>query len=97
MAFDKKEIKQLKEILISEVPKIVQPMLDKQRSEIMVDVRTLLNQEIKPELEWIKNKLNQLFQTENEDIQMNQSDIAFLKKKVKELESKIRALELARS
>jgi len=100
MAFSKEEIKQLKQTLVEEVPKVMQPILDNQRKEIILDVKILIQQELRPikkDRKWIKNKIEKIETMESEDVEATYSDIEFLKKKICELEVKIKKLELARS
>lgn len=99
MAFDKDEIKQLKNLLYDEIPKVVQPMLDQQSTTLMYDVKVLVRHElisIKKDLEWVKNKLKDIEEMEDEDIVAAFKDIEFLKKQIKTLEVKIQTLELSR-
>lgn len=48
MAFDKNELKQLKDLFNEDIPKIVQPMLDKQSASIMYDIKVLIKHELVP-------------------------------------------------
>jgi hypothetical protein len=51
------------------------------RSDIMLDVRALLQQELEP----IRDRLDRFFRMESEDIQAINSDVQQLKKEVKQL------------
>lgn len=104
MAFDKNEIKQLKQIVIGsiveKVPEIVQPMLDKQKKEILLDVRILIQQELRPikvDIKWIKERLLKIEKMESEDIKASYEDIESLKEKIKTLENRVGQLEALKS
>ena len=84
MPFDKEEVQQL------------ESMFERQHSAIMLDMRTLLQQELRPirsELEQVKLRLEQLFKMETGDIQIAYKEIRDLKNKIKKLEQRIAALE----
>lgn len=88
MAFDKEEIQQLEQILTRK--------FDEQRSVIMADTATLLEQKLRPireDISYVKQRLNALFEMESEDIQMNYKEIEKLKAHVRQLEQRIAALE----
>lgn len=95
MAFDKNELKQLREV----VQEVVQPMLDRQSDTIMYDVKVLIRSElipIKQDLEWVKNKLKDIEKMESEDVVEAYKGIKFLKKQIKTLEIRIQTLELSK-
>lgn len=106
MALKKDEIKQFEQIIgkviVEKVPKLiryeVQPMFDKQKKEIILDARILIQQEIrsiKEDLQLIKRILKQFKKMETEDVEVVYDDNDFLKEKVKELENRIKTLELS--
>ena len=95
MAFDKDELKQLREV----VQEVVQPMLDNQASTIMYDVKVLIKHELAPiknDLDWVKNKLKDIEKMESEDVAEAYKGIKFLKKQIKLLEIRIQTLELSK-
>lgn len=95
MAFDKKEIKQLEELFSAERVQ-VKKLLDDQRSAIMVDTELLLEQKLRPireELEYIKKRLDALYDMESEDIKASYKDIDRLKKRVSKLELQVAELK----
>lgn len=95
MAFDQKDIQQL-ESIFHDFEGAFDRKLDQQRSAIVLDTKTLLQQELRPirrDLEYIKEQLDKLFKMESEDIQAAYGEIEELKEKVKELEQRITILE----
>ncbi len=88
MAFDKEELIQLNQIL--------RDQLEDQRSLTMLDVKILLHQELHPireDLEFVKERLDQLFKMASEDIGVAYQKIESLKRTVNKLEKRIVALE----
>lgn len=79
MAFDKEELKQLDDHLDNRFNKI--------HSEIIFDIKSII-QPLKDDVEYMKERLDQSFETESEDILAVYSDIDNLKKRVRKLELK---------
>ncbi len=105
MAFDDGEIKQLKDLFASreELQQMfdrqksviltdVASMLDQQKTEILMDVRSML-QPIVEDLKVIRERVDQLFEMEHEDVKMLIVEIDDLKKRLAVLEKQVNTLK----
>ena len=90
MSFDKEEVKQLKELFDSFEVKMDQKFED-QRYDFKVTLRYEL-MSIKDDIEYVKKKLDQFFETETEDVKAAYDDIVDLQKRVKKMELKLVSL-----
>ena len=99
MAFDKEEIKQLKSLFVEQRKEILdetKSYFEDQRSVINYDFKVTLNYElmtIKNDIEHIKKRLDQFFETETEDVKAAYDDIADLQKRVKKMELELAAIK----
>jgi hypothetical protein len=112
MAFDKEEVKQLKELFDSFEVKMDQKFdnfekkvdqkfdifevkVDQKFEEQNYNFKVTLNYElmtIKNDIEHIKKRLDQFFETESEDVKAAYDDIVDLQKRVKKMELKLVSL-----
>jgi len=99
MAFDKEELKQLNSLLNDRFEgqnALLNDRLEGQRSLIMSDTRSLLEEQLKPikaEIEYLKQRLDRLFDMVNEDIRTALTEIEDVKKRVAKLEHQVATLE----
>jgi len=70
---------------LQEISKLLDDKLDKQHSVIILDVKTLIRQELEP----LKARVDQLYKLVHDDVGLAFKEIETLKKRIKKLEVKV--------
>ncbi|KKQ18825.1 MAG: hypothetical protein US31_C0001G0012 [Berkelbacteria bacterium GW2011_GWA1_36_9] len=89
MTLDKNDLKQIREIVREEVREVVR---EEVHDQIITEVPPIIEAKILP----LKQKIDQIWDSLNEDLISNLTMIEKLSKKVKEMDSRIKKLELSK-